>query len=400
MTKLETEVLDQADAALDLEKKQRRKKLMIVFAATAASCGTAYGIYSYSYASKFISTDNAYTAAETAQVTPAIAGIVREVRVTDTQFIKKGEVLIVLDDVDAHLALSQSEAELGRAQRRVRGYIENDKSLLAKVEARRSEVDRAEAQLVAANADIARARIDFERREALAASGSVSGDERTRAKNALESAEANVAAAKESAAEAHANYLAAIGAREENRTLIADATEETNPEVTLARARRDQALVNLRRTVIYAPVDGVIAKRTVQTGQQVQAGAPLLSIVPLHEVHVDANFKEVQLERVQIGQAVELTSDLYGSKIKYHGTVVGLSGGTGSTFAAIPAQNATGNWIKVVQRLPVRIQLDRQELAARPLQVGLSMIATIDTREVQINSGRVAKRSDDITERG
>jgi len=400
MTKLETEVLDQADAALDLEKKQRRKKLMIVFAATAASCGTAYGIYSYSYASKFISTDNAYTAAETAQVTPAIAGIVREVRVTDTQFIKKGEVLIVLDDVDAHLALSQSEAELGRAQRRVRGYIENDKSLLAKVEARRSEVDRAEAQLVAANADIARARIDFERREALAASGSVSGDERTRAKNALESAEANVAAAKASAAEAHANYLAAIGAREENRTLIADATEETNPEVTLARARRDQALVNLRRTVIYAPVDGVIAKRTVQTGQQVQAGAPLLSIVPLHEVHVDANFKEVQLERVQIGQAVELTSDLYGSKIKYHGTVVGLSGGTGSTFAAIPAQNATGNWIKVVQRLPVRIQLDRQELAARPLQVGLSMIATIDTREVQINSGRVAKRSDDITERG
>jgi len=400
MTKLETEVLDQADAALDLEKKQRRKKLMIVFAATAASCGTAYGIYSYSYASKFISTDNAYTAAETAQVTPAIAGIVREVRVTDTQFIKKGEVLIVLDDVDAHLALSQSEAELGRAQRRVRGYIENDKSLLAKVEARRSEVDRAEAQLVAANADIARARIDFERREALAASGSVSGDERTRAKNALESAEANVAAAKASAAEAHANYLAAIGAREENRTLIADATEETNPEVTLARARRDQALVNLRRTVIYAPVDGVIAKRTVQTGQQVQAGAPLLSIVPLHEVHVDANFKEVQLERVQIGQAVELTSDLYGSKIKYHGTVVGLSGGTGSTFAAIPAQNATGNWIKVVQRLPVRIQLDRQELAARPLQVGLSMIATIDTREVQTNSGRVAKRSDDITERG
>ena len=400
MTKLETEVLDQADAALDLEKKQRRKKLMIVFAATAASCGTAYGIYSYSYASKFISTDNAYTAAETAQVTPAIAGIVREVRVTDTQFIKKGEVLIVLDDVDAHLALSQSEAELGRAQRRVRSYIENDKSLLAKVEARRSEVDRAEAQLVAANADIARARIDFERREALAASGSVSGDERTRAKNALESAEANVAAAKASAAEAHANYLAAIGAREENRTLIADATEETNPEVTLARARRDQALVNLRRTVIYAPVDGVIAKRTVQTGQQVQAGAPLLSIVPLHEVHVDANFKEVQLERVQIGQAVELTSDLYGSKIKYHGTVVGLSGGTGSTFAAIPAQNATGNWIKVVQRLPVRIQLDRQELAARPLQVGLSMIATIDTREVQTDSGRVAKRSDDITERG
>ena len=151
----------------------------------------------------------------------------------------------------------------------------------------------------------------------------------------------------------------------------------------LARARRDQAQVNLERTIIRAPVDGVVAKRSVQVGQQIQAGTPVLAIVPMAEVHVDANFKEGQLERVRIGQPVEVTSDLYGSSVKYRGTVVGLSGGTGSTFAAIPAQNATGNWIKVVQRVPVRIGLDAADLQANPLQVGLSMEATIDTRSDQ-----------------
>jgi membrane fusion protein (multidrug efflux system) len=181
-------------------------------------------------------------------------------------------------------------------------------------------------------------------------------------------------------ATAQASVTAAISSREANAVLIADATEETNPEVSLARAKRDQALVNLERTVIRAPKAGVIARRSVQVGQQIQAGAPLLWVVPVHEVHVDANFKEVQLERVRIGQPVEVKSDLYGRSVSYHGTVVGLAGGTGSTFATIPAQNATGNWIKVVQRVPVRIELDKAELAARPLQVGLSMKATIDTR--------------------
>src|SRR5262249_14101182 len=151
------------------------------------------------------------------------------------------------------------------------------------------------------------------------------------------------------------------------------------PEVALMRAKRDQAAVNLQRTVIRAPVDGVIAKRTAQVGQQIQAGAPLFSVVPVSQLHVDANFKEGQLEKVRIGQHVEIQSDLYGRKAKYHGVVEGLSGGTGSTFATIPAQNATGNWIKVVQRVPVRIRIDEKELAARPLQVGLSMTATIDT---------------------
>jgi membrane fusion protein, multidrug efflux system len=329
----------------------------------------AYFAYDHYIASKYISTDNAYTAVETAQVTPAIGGIVSEVRVTDTSYVHKGDVLVVLDDIDARLALAQAEAELGRAERRVRSYVANDTTLAAQLAARAADEKRA-------SADLERAIIDLQRRENLSASGSVSGDELTKARNAYESAKAALA-------QARSNYSAAMGARSANAVLIENATENTNPEVLLARARRDQAQVNLERTVIRAPIDGVVAKRSVQVGQQIQPGTPVLAIVPLAEVHVDANFKEGQLERVRIGQPVEVTSDLYGGAVKYRGTVVGLSGGTGSTFAAIPAQNATGNWIKVVQRVPVRIKLDDQDLKANPLQVGLSMEATIDTRANQ-----------------
>ena len=381
MTKMETEVLAAADAALDESKsKARRKRLLLMVAGTVLTIGTGYATYDHFYASKFVSTDNAYTAAEIAQVTPAIGGIVREVRVTDTQSVKRGEIVVMLDDTDARLALDQAEAELGRAARRVRGYVANDTSLRAQLDSRASDQRRADAQLAAARADFERARIDLQRREVLAASGSVSGDELTKARNAFASAEAGVAAAEAGAALSRANYAAAIGSREANAVLIAGTTEETNPEVALARARVDQARVNLERTVIRAPVDGVVARRSVQVGQQIQPGTPVLQVVPVNSVHVDANFKEVQLGRVRIGQPVEVTSDLYGHSVKYHGVVAGLSGGTGSTFATIPAQNATGNWIKVVQRVPVRIQLDAAELAARPLQVGLSMNATIDSR--------------------
>lgn len=384
MTKMETEVLESANAALeDSKAKTRRKKMLLILAAVVLKVGVGYFAYDHFYASKFVSTDNAYTAAEIAQVTPAIGGIVREVRVTDTQAVKRGDVVVMLDDTDAKLALDQAEAELGRAERRVRGYVANDTSLRAQLDSRASEQRRAGAQLAAAKADFERARIDLQRREALAASGSVSGDELTKARNAFASAEAGVAAAEAGAALSRANYDAAIGSREANAVLIAGTTEDTNPEVALARARVNQARVNLERTVIRAPVDGVVAKRSVQVGQQIQAGVPVLQVVPVGAVHVDANFKEVQLARVRIGQPVEVTSDLYGHSVKYHGVVAGLSGGTGSTFATIPAQNATGNWIKVVQRVPVRIQLDPAELAARPLQVGLSMNATIDSRSHQ-----------------
>jgi membrane fusion protein (multidrug efflux system) len=366
MTTMNTEVFQQADAVLEQTARRRRKQRLMILGAVVLALGGTYATYDHFYASKFVSTDNAYAAAETAAVTPSVAGIVREVRVTDTMRVRKGDVLVVLDDVDARLALAQAEAELGRAQRRVRSYVANDAGFAAQLAARSAEEKRAAA-------DLERATIDLSRRQNLAASGSVSGDELTKALNAFESARAALA-------QARSNTSATIGARDANAALIADATENTNPEVALARARRDQALVNLERTVIRAPVDGVVAKRTVQVGQQVQPGAAVLAIVPVSEVHVDANFKEGQLTRVRIGQPVEVSSDLYGSKVTYHGVVAGLAGGTGSTFAAIPAQNATGNWIKVVQRVPVRIQLDARELTANPLQVGLSMEVTIDTR--------------------
>jgi membrane fusion protein (multidrug efflux system) len=353
MSKIEADVINAAETIeADAARKLKRKKLFIALAAAIATIGGGYGAYDHLYASKFVHTDNAYAAAETAQVTPAIGGIVREVRVVDTDRVNAGDVLVVLDDVDARLALAQAEAELGRAVRRVRGYVATDASLAA--------------QIAAASADVARAQLELARREALSGGGAVSGEEITRARSTLESAQAGRAAA--------------LGAREANAALIANATEETNPEVALARAKRDQARVNLERTVIRASTDGVVVKRSVQAGQQVKEGAQLMAIVPVADIHVDANFKEGQLTQVRIGQPAEVTSDLYGGKVTYHGRVVGLAGGTGAAFATIPAQNATGNWIKVVQRVPVRVQLDPAELAARPLQVGLSMNVTIDTR--------------------
>lgn len=368
------------DLALDARNGQRRKTLFAALGGIVAVAAVGYSLYYGLYASNFVSTDNAYAAVEIAQVTPAVGGTVREVKVTDTQAVKAGEVLIVIDDTDARLALAQAEAEYGRALRRVRGYQATDSGLSAQIAARAADEQRAAAQLASAESDFERARIDLQRREALAGSGSVSGDELSRARNAFDAAQAALAAARAGADQARANRAAAIGSREANAALINDSNLENNPEVALARARRDQALVDLERTVVRAPVDGVVARRAVQVGQRVSAGANLLSVVPVGRMHVDANFKEVQLREVRVGQKVELYSDLHGDKVTYHGKVVGFSGGTGAAFAAIPAQNASGNWIKVVQRLPVRIQLDPTDLAAHPLQVGLSMHATIDTR--------------------
>ncbi|PLK50298.1 HlyD family secretion protein [Uliginosibacterium sp. TH139] len=372
--------VSEEDLAIDARNGQRRKALFTALGGVVALAAVGYSLYYGLYASHFVTTDNAYAAAEIAQVTPAVGGTVREVKVSDTQAVKAGDVLFVIDDTDARLALAQAEAEYGRAVRKVRGFQATDAGLTAQIAARAADEQRAAAQLASAESDFERAGIDLRRREALAGSGSVSGEELSRARNSFDAAQAALAAAKAGAAQARANRAAAVGSREANSVLIDDSTLENNPEVALARARRDQALVDLQRTVVRAPVDGVVARRTVQVGQRVQAGANLLSVVPVAHMHVDANYKEVQLQDVRVGQKVELRADIYGDKVTYHGTVAGFSGGTGAAFAAIPAQNASGNWIKVVQRLPVRIELDPTDLAAHPLQVGLSMHATIDTR--------------------
>lgn len=358
---------------------QRRNKLLIGFAGALAVIAALIAAYWIFYGSRFVSTDNAYAAVEIAQVTPSVSGTIAEVRVKDTQAVKTGDILVVIDPTDARLNLAQAEAELGRAIRRVKGYVANDLGLGAQVAAREAEEKRAAAQLESAVADFERASIDLKRREALIASGSVSGDELTRAQSTYATAKASLAAAKASASQAKANRTATLGSKEANAVLIAGVAEENNPEIALARAKRDQAAIDLERTVIRSPVDGVVAKRQVQLGQRVQAGTTLLSVVPIQEMHVDANFKEGQLEKVRIGQVATVTADIYGSSVTYQGVVEGFSAGSGSAFAAIPAQNATGNWIKVVQRLPVRIRLNADELQANPLKAGLSMAIRIDT---------------------
>jgi membrane fusion protein (multidrug efflux system) len=260
----------------------------------------------------------------------------------------------------------------------VRGVVANGSSLSAQISARAADQARAAANLAATQADLTRAGIDLERRRALASDGSVSAEELTTAENAFATANANLKAAQAGQAAAASNRDAAVGAHAANDALVAGAPVESNPEVLAAKAARDQAQVDLDRTVIRAPIDGVITRRQVQVGQKVQAGDTLMVVTPVQHAYVDANFKEVQLAKVRAGQPVKLTADLYGGKVDYTGRVVGFSGGTGAAFAVVPAQNATGNWIKVVQRLPVRIALDPKQLAAHPLRVGLSMTADVD----------------------
>jgi membrane fusion protein (multidrug efflux system) len=356
---------------------QRKKWLLKLFLVVVA-LGCAWWAYWLVYGSRFISTDNAYTSVEISQVTPSVEGTVKAVNVSETQLVKEGDVLAVIDDADTRLTLLATQAELGRATHRVEGYFANDQALGAQVLAREAEEQRALAQLTAAQADDNRANIDLRRRQALEKSGSVSGDELTRAENAASAASANLAVARANLALARANVETARGAKRINQTLIAGTTVQDNPEVVFARARAEQAQLNQERTTVRAPVSGVIAKRQVQVGQRVQAGMPMMSVVPVHLMHVNANFKEVQLPKVKVGQTVELTSDLYGDAVVFKGIVEGFAGGTGSAFAVIPAQNATGNWIKVVQRVPVRIKLDPDELKKNPLTVGLSMTVRID----------------------
>jgi membrane fusion protein (multidrug efflux system) len=357
----------------------KRKALFAGLGAAVVLGAAAFGGYYVLVGAHHVETDNAYVGAYVAQVTPLIGGPVRSVAVNDTQVVKQGQVLVVLDDTDARIALASAQADLATAQRKVRGYLATDQSLSAQIAARDADQARAAATLASARSDLDRARVDLDRRKALAVTGAVSGDELTRAQNALANAQAAYDSAKAAQLQAAANRAAAVGSLAANTTLTDGTSIDTNPEVATARARVDQASVDLARTVIRAPIDGVVTRRNVQVGQRVAAGAVLMQVVPVQQAYVDANFKEGQLRKVRIGQPVELEADLYGGSVKYHGTVTGLSGGTGSAFALIPAQNATGNWIKVVQRLPVRVAIDPADLKANPLRVGLSMKATIDT---------------------
>lgn len=382
MSELPTEPLVPAGEVSPPEELRARKKRWFgIFAIVLLVLGAGWGLWYWLAEAGRVSTDNAYVGADTAQVTPLVAGPVAEVRVANTQMVRKGEILVTLDPADARIAVAEAESALAQAVQRYNQARANVGAAAGRATARSSEIAEARARLTDAQAAFDRARIELARREALAASGAVSGDELTAARTAFQSARAARELAQAGVAGAEATRAAAGGELNASEALVAGTTRDTAPDIVAARARLAQARLNLERTVIRAPIAGVVTNKQVQIGQRLAAGTPIMTIVPMDATFVDANFKEDQLARVRPGQTVELTSDFYGGDIVYHGRVVGFAGGTGAAFALIPAQNATGNWIKVVQRLPVRIALDPKELRAHPLRVGLSMYATVDTRE-------------------
>jgi membrane fusion protein (multidrug efflux system) len=315
--------------------------------------GAAYTLYWANVLRYSQSTDDAYVNGNVVQITPQISGTVVSIGADDTQFVKAGQPLVRLDQADAKVALDQSEAQLARTVREVRNLFATSAQLRAAVDMRQS--------------DLAMARKDLERRERLGNSGAISTEELQHARDAVRNAEAALMSAQQ--------QLAGNQARVDGTTL------ENHPEVRNASAAVRNAYLGYSRTVLPAPVSGFVARRAVQLGQRVGPGAALMSVVPLDQVWVDANFKEPQLASMRVGQPVTLTADLYGGSFRYHGKVAGFGAGTGSAFALLPAQNATGNWIKIVQRVPVRIALDAHEIAEHPLQIGLSMKVEVSVRD-------------------
>jgi len=331
----------------------RRWRLLAGVGAGVLAVTLAYGLYWAQVLRYHQTTDDAYVSGNVVQITPQISGTVVAIGADDTQFVKAGQSLVRLDRADARVALDQAEAQLARTVRDVRNQFATSAQLEAAVEAKQTELTRAQN--------------DLERRARLGASGAVSGEELQHARDAVKGAQADLNAARQ--------QLAA------NRARIDGTTLKDHPEVRDAAAAVRNAYLTWARTELPAPVSGFVARRNVQLGQRVAPGTPLMAVVPLDQVWVDANFKEPQLSRMRVGQPVTLSADLYGSRVVFHGKVAGFGAGTGSAFALLPAQNATGNWIKIVQRVPVRVALDPREIAEHPLQIGLSMRADVDVRD-------------------
>ena len=342
----------QSAANVQTPANGKRKRLMALLVGVILIAAIAYGVYYFLVARFHEETDDAYVNGNVVQITPQVTGTVIAVNADDTQTVKAGDPLVVLDGADARVTLAQAEANLAQTVRQVRGLFANN--------------DQYQAQIAQRQSDLSRAQDDLRRRMAVAQTGAVSQEEISHARDAVKSAQASLDAAEQQLAS--------------NRALTSNTTIATHPNVLAAAARVRDAYLNNARNTLPAPVTGYVAKRSVQVGQRVSPGTPLMAIVPLEAVWVDANFKEVQIKHMRIGQPVELTADVYGSSVVYHGKVVGFSAGTGSAFSLLPAQNATGNWIKVVQRLPVRIELDPKELHAHPLRIGLSMQADVDIK--------------------
>jgi membrane fusion protein (multidrug efflux system) len=341
---------------INAQQSQPNKRRAVLIGITAAflAAGAAWGAYYALVASKRVETDNAYVGGNLVNVSSQVAGSVIEIGADETQLVKAGAPIVRLDPSDAEVALAQAEARLGSAVRAQRE--------------RYAGVAQAEAVVAQRRVALQTAQEDLARRAPLAAGSIVSGEDVAHARRAVDEARA--------ALDVAGRQLAAV------RTGVAGVSPGEHPAVLAAKADYLSAWLAARRNAIVAPVSGYVAKRSVQVGSRIAPGAPLLSIVPLDQLWIDANFKESELRDIRVGQPATIEADIYGGKVSYHGRVVGLGAGTGSAFSLLPAQNASGNWIKVVQRVPVRIALDPKELAQHPLRVGLS--ATVD---VDISNG-------------
>jgi membrane fusion protein (multidrug efflux system) len=331
--------------------KSKRNRMLVLVSLGILVLAIGYGVYWQTVLRLRETTDDAYVNGNIIQITPQIAGTVVGINADDTQNVVVGQTLVRLDPADAKVALDEAEAQLALTVRTVRGLFATTAQLAAAQNIRHTDLDTAQK--------------DLARRERLAGSGAISGEELQHARDAVSAAKSALLAAEQQS--------------EANRARIDGTQIQDHPEVQAAASAVHSAYLNLARTQLPAPIGGFIAHRNVELGQRVSPGSVLMSVVPLNEVWVDANFKELQIGNIRMGQPATLIADLYGSSVKYRGTVVGFSAGTGASFALLPAQNATGNWIKVVQRLPVRIVIDPQDLAAHPLQVGLSMRVEVST---------------------
>ena len=299
------------------------------------------------------STDDAYVNGNVVEITPLITGTVTSIGADDGDLVHAGQVLLQFDPADSQVALQSAEANLARTVRQVRGLFSNVDGYKADVATKKVALSKAEA--------------DFKRRQNLANDGAISQEELAHARDALDTARSSLTNSEQQL--------------DTNRALVDDTVIASHPDVKAAAAKLRQAYLDDARAVIIAPVTGYVARRSVQVGQRVQPGAALMAVIPLDQVWIDANFKETQLKHMRIGQPVEIRSDLYGSEVKYSGTVDSLGVGTGSAFSLLPAQNATGNWIKIVQRVPVRIRINPEELAKNPLRIGLSMDVNVSLHD-------------------
>ncbi len=333
--------------------RSRRADGLLLLLIVVVAGGFGYGVYWNAYLRGYEATNDAYVGGDLVQVTSDVAGTVLSLHADDTQLVTRGQSLLELDPADASIAMAAAEADLAQAVRQVHALF--------------AKADEERALIAARDADLRSATGDYKRRQILAGAGAVSAE--------------NVAHARDGLAQQTATLDEARRELDETMAELDDGTIATNPTVLSAAARLRDAALALQRTHIVAPVDGIVAKRSAQLGQRVAAGTPLMAIVPLDTAWVDANFKEVQVRGMRVGQPVTITADVYGSDVMFHGKLAGLSAGSGSAFSLLPAQNASGNWIKIVQRLPVRIALDPAELKAHPLRIGLSIMATVDVHD-------------------